>query len=155
MGARDGVSRMKTIFAIDPGPEKSAFVQWNGKVIDHGHVTNAEMRQLLIGREYDTCAIEMLASYGMAVGASVFNTCLWVGRFCEVSRMEPVLCYRKDIKMHLCKTMRSKDKDIRQALLAKVGPQGTKANKGPTYGITSHSWAALAVAVYAEFIVAQ
>jgi hypothetical protein len=146
---------MKTIFAIDPGPEKSAFVQWNGSVIDHGHVANAEMRQLLIGREYDVCAIEMLASYGMAVGASVFNTCLWVGRFCEVSRKEPILCYRKDIKMHLCKTMRSKDKDIRLALLERVGHQGTKENKGPTYGIKSHAWAALAVAVYADFIVAQ
>jgi hypothetical protein len=69
-----------TLFAIDPGPEKSAFVQWNGSVIDYGHVPNEEMRQLLIGREYDECAIEMISSYGMAVGASVFNTCLWVGK---------------------------------------------------------------------------
>lgn len=141
---------MKTIFAIDPGPDKSAFVQWNGSVIDHGHVPNEEMRQLLIGREYDECAIEMIASYGMAVGASVFNTCLWVGRFCEISRKEPMLCYRKDIKMLLCKTQRSKDKDIRQALLKLVGEQGTKTNPGPTYGLASHTWAALAVAIYAQ-----
>lgn len=139
-----------TLFAIDPGPEKSAFVQWNGAVIDHGHIPNSEMRQLLIGREYDECAIEMIASYGMAVGASVFNTCLWVGRFCEIARKEPILCYRKDIKMLLCKTPRSKDKDIRQALLKLVGEQGTKTNPGPTYGLASHTWAALAVAVYAQ-----
>lgn len=139
-----------TIFAIDPGPEMSAFVQWDGKVIDHGHLNNYDMRQLLIGREYDECAIEMVASYGMSVGASVFNTCLWVGRFWEVSRKEPTLCYRKDIKMFLCRTMRSKDKDIRQALLNLVGQQGTKEAKGPTYGLKSHTWSALAVAVYAE-----
>ena len=139
-----------TIFAIDPGPEKSAFVQWNGSVIDYGHVPNEEMRQLLIGREYDTCAIEMIASYGMAVGASVFNTCLWVGRFCEIARKEPMLCYRKDIKMLLCKTPRSKDKDIRQALLKLIEEQRTKTNPGPTYGLASHAWAALAVAVYAQ-----
>jgi hypothetical protein len=50
----------------------------------------------------------------------------------------------------LCLTMRSKDKDIRQALLTMVGPQGTKDNQGPTYGLKSHTWSALAVAVYAQ-----
>ena len=139
------------VFAIDPGPEKSAFVQWDGKaVLDHGHVDNFEMRQLLIGREYDAAACEMVASYGMSVGASVFNTCLWVGRFTEVSMKDLMLCYRKDIKMHLCRTMRSKDKDIRQALIELVGEQGTKDCKGPTYGLKSHTWSALAVAVYAK-----
>jgi len=34
-------------------------------------------------------------------------------------------------------------------LLDLLGPQGTKAKPGPTYGIKSHSWAALAVAVFA------
>ena len=138
------------IFAIDPGPTDSAFVQWDGKVIDHGHINNYEMRQLLIGREYDIVACEMVASYGMAVGASVFDTCRWVGRFEEVAMKDTLLCYRKDIKMYLCRTMRSKDKDIRQALLTMVGSQGTKDNKGPTYGLKSHTWSALAVAVYAQ-----
>jgi len=150
LGQKKMATHPKTIFAIDPGPEKSAFVQWNGKVIDHGHIDNFEMRQLLIGREYDVVACEMVASYGMAVGASVFDTCVWVGRFTEVARTETILCYRKDIKMFLCKTMRSKDKDIRQSLLNLVGQQGTKDNQGPTYGLKSHTWSALAVAVYAE-----
>jgi hypothetical protein len=78
-----------------------------------------------------------------------FETCVWIGRFTEVARVEPTLCYRKDIKLFLCGTMRAKDANIRQALLDLIGPQGTKAQPGPTYGIKSHSWAALAVAVYA------
>jgi len=45
--------------------------------------------------------------------------------------------------------MRAKDANIRQALLDLIGPQGTKKTPGPTYGIKSHTWAALAVAVYA------
>ena len=37
--------------------------------------------------------------------------------------------------------------NIRQALLDLIGPQGTKKAPGPTYGVRSHEWAALAVAV--------
>jgi hypothetical protein len=141
---------MKTILAIDPGTTHSAFVEYRaGEIIDHGWIPNAEMRQVLIGREYDRCAIEMIASYGMAVGASTFMTCLWIGRFTEVARVDPVLCYRKDIKLFLCGTMRAKDGNIRQALLDLVGPQGTKPKPGPTFGIKTHIWAALAVAVFA------
>ena len=138
------------ILALDPGTTHSAFVQYDQRGIhDHGHLPNAEIRQVLIGREYTRCACEMIASYGMAVGASTFETCVWIGRFIEVSRVEVELIFRKDIKLFLCGTMRAKDANIRQALIDKIGPQGTKAQPGPTYGIKSHSWAALAVAVFA------
>jgi len=138
------------ILALDPGTSHTAFVQYDQqRIVDHGHLPNAEIRQILIGREYDRVACEMIASYGMAVGASTFETCVWIGRFIEVSRVDVELIFRKDIKLFLCGTMRAKDANIRQALIDKIGPQGTKAQPGPTYGIKSHSWAALAVAVYA------
>ena len=138
------------ILSIDPGTTHSAFVQYDQqRIVDHGHLPNAEIRQILIGREYDRVACEMIASYGMAVGSSTFETCVWIGRFAEVSRVDVELIFRKDIKLFLCGTMRAKDANIRQALLDLIGPQGTKAKPGPTYGIKSHSWAALAVAVYA------
>jgi hypothetical protein len=137
------------ILAIDPGTTHSAFVQYNGQIVDHGHIPNEEMRQILIGREYDRVACEMIASYGMAVGASTFETCVWIGRFIEISRVDVELIFRKDIKLFLCGTMRAKDANVRQALLDLIGPQGTKKNQGPTYGIKSHTWSALAVAVYA------
>ena len=136
--------------AIDPGTTHSAFVQFhNGKIVDHGHIPNAEMRQVLIGREYTRCAIEMIASYGMAVGKEVFETCVWIGRFIEVARTETRLVYRRDVKLHLCHSPRAKDANVRQALIDRLGPQGTKKNPGPTYGMRSHLWAALAVGVYA------
>jgi hypothetical protein len=91
----------------------------------------------------------MIASYGMAVGSSIFETCVWIGRFIEVARTPVRLCYRKDVKMHLCGSMRAKDGNIRQRLIDIFGPQGTKKQPGKTYGIKSHTWAALAVAVYA------
>jgi hypothetical protein len=52
------------------------------------------------------------------------------------------------VKLHLCNSPRAKDGNVRQALIDRVGPQGTKKGQGPTYGIKSHEWAALAVAVY-------
>ena len=138
------------ILALDPGTTHTAFVQYDHRGIhDHGHLPNAEIRQILIGREYDRVACEMIASYGMAVGASTFETCVWIGRFIEVSRVDVELIFRKDIKLFLCGTMRAKDANVRQALLDLIGPQGTKKTPGPTYGIKSHTWAALAVAVYA------
>ena len=138
------------ILALDPGTTHTAFVQFDqAKIVDHGHLPNTEIRQILIGREYDRVACEMIASYGMAVGSSTFETCVWIGRFIEVARVDVELIFRKDIKLFLCGTMRAKDANIRQALLDKIGPQGTKAQPGPTYGIKSHSWAALAVAVFA------
>ena len=138
------------ILALDPGTTHTAFVQFDQqKIVDHGHLPNAEIRQILIGREYDRVACEMIASYGMAVGASTFETCVWIGRFIEVARVDVELIFRKDIKLFLCGTMRAKDANIRQALIDRIGPQGTKAQPGPTYGIKSHSWAALAVAVFA------
>ena len=138
------------IFAIDAGTENSAFVIYKtgGGIIDHGIVPNTEMRQLLIGREYDIVSCEMIACYGMPVGASTFVTCLWIGRFMEVARTEFLLVYRKDIKLFLCGSMRAKDANIRQALIDRLGPQGTTKNRGATYGIKSHTWAALAVAVF-------
>ena len=57
--------------------------------------------------------------------------------------------YRQDVKLHLCKSNKAKDGNIRQALIDKLGPQGTKKYPGPTYGIKSHAWAALGVAVTA------
>ena len=138
------------ILALDPGTTHTAFVQYDQRGIrDHGHLPNAEIRQILIGREYDRVACEMIASYGMAVGSSTFETCVWIGRFTEVARVDVELIFRKDIKLFLCGTMRAKDANVRQSLLDLIGPQGTKAQPGPTYGIKSHSWAALAVAVFA------
>jgi len=58
--------------------------------------------------------------------------------------------YRKEVKIYLCGSMKAKDPNIRQALIDRLGDPGTKKNPGPTYGVKSHAWSALAVAVTAE-----
>ena len=140
------------LLAIDPGPEKSGYVVWHsGRVSACGHLPNGILRGY-IDDQWDTVAIEMIASYGMAVGAAVFNTCVEVGRFLERAKANEIDCrlvFRKDVKMFVCRSMKAKDGNIRQSLIDHIGPVGTKANQGPLYGVKSHAWAALAIAVTA------
>lgn len=141
------------IIAIDPGTTHSAVIGMDAKGIRlKTYVENKEAIDALPIVDCDV-VIEMVASYGMPVGKETFNTVLWIGRFVERQKMRAGgvrMVYRKDIKMHLCQSMRAKDGNIRQALIDKLGPVGTKNKPGPLYGISSHLWAALAVAVYAQ-----
>lgn len=105
-------------------------------------------------------AIEQIRAYGMAVGATVFDTVHWSGRFQQ--RMLDVynehgrhniitLIPRKDVKMHLCHTNRAKDTNVNQSVADRFGGmkacKGTKKKPGPLYGIAGDMWAALAVAL--------
>lgn len=139
------------ILAIDPGTTESGYLVWDGAVIECGIIPNAMMRtRLKLGDfgAHDVCAIEMIASYGMAVGREVFETCVWIGRFTECTFAPVRYVFRRDIKIHLCGTAKAKDANIRQALIDKHGAPGTKKAPGNLYGVSGHMWAALAVADY-------
>lgn len=82
--------RKMAFIGIDPGNIESAYVVVAddlSEVLEKGKVENHELMKLLTRFKltYDIryVAIEMIASYGMAVGASVFDTCVWIGRFKE------------------------------------------------------------------------
>jgi hypothetical protein len=140
------------ILAIDPGTTESGYVYWNGEKARGYTVPNNELRLDLLDHnltdQVDVVAIEMIASYGMPVGRETFETCVWIGRFIEASRIVPRLVFRKDVKLHLCQSARAKDGNVRQALIDKHGAPGTKKQPGKRYGISGHLWAALAVADY-------
>ncbi len=138
------------ILAIDPGNIESAYLFYDNGIKEFGKIDNENLLQALTLAHQlaDHLAIEMIASYGMPVGASVFETCVWIGRFIERFNGDHTKVYRKDVKMHLCGSMKAKDGNIRQALLDRYGAQGTKKNQGATYGISKDVWSALAVATY-------
>jgi len=142
------------VLAIDPGNEKSAYVLWNAdseELWEMGIEENEKLVSMLSSLRVgsDVLAVEMIASYGMPVGATVFETCLWIGRFIERWEDDYTLVYRKDVKLHLCHTSKAKDANIRQALIDRYGEPGTKKEPGKLYGVKKDIWAALAVAVYA------
>ena len=143
------------ILAIDPGPEQSGYVLYDGTVLDCGVLPNVRMLTMVQHiRDVDVLAIEGIASQGKAVGASTFDTCIWIGRFGERFGWSHVeLVYRMRVKLYLCGSNRVKDTNIRQALIDRFGgirAIGLKASPGPLYKVKSHAWSALAVAVTVE-----
>jgi hypothetical protein len=148
----------RVVLALDPGPVQTGWAMYDGsRVLDSGVIENHDALYELdfmtfpasLWERAESLAIEMIASYGMAVGKEVFETCVWIGRFIQAAPLQHRLIYRKDVKMHLCGTTKAKDTNIRQALIDKIGAPGVKAAPGPTYGVKSHAWPALAVAVTA------
>ena len=142
------------ILAIDPGNFLSAYVVLDNKLkpLRFAKIKNEQLLEMIYNHEFDDCnrvAIEMIASMGMSVGASIFETCVYIGRLKEcIWRMldiEPAVIYRKEEKMNLCGTMRAKDCNIRTALIDRFGVVGIKKDKGWFYGVHSDIWAAIAV----------
>jgi hypothetical protein len=149
--ALGGEEAWMRVLAIDPGPVESAYVRLEcGEITASGKLPNEVL--LFCLAPADVLAIEMIASYGMPVGAEVFQTCVWVGRFVETWAPKPHrLIYRKDVKLHLCNSPRANDATVRQALIDRFGGKekaiGTKRSQGPLYGVKGDVWQALAVAV--------
>lgn len=140
------------ILAIDPGPVRSAyaFLGEDLRILDAVIMENDELEENIIQQnigKVEHFAIEMIASYGMPVGAEVFETCVWIGRFISAAGMPYKYIYRKEEKMNLCGSMKAKDSNIRQALIDRFGPVGTKKAPGWFYGVSKDMWAAAAVGV--------
>lgn len=141
------------ILAIDPGNKESAYVIMDAETYNpfvSGKVKNTNlldtMWELQDAFAIKNTVIEMIASYGMAVGQEVFDTCVWIGRFYEKSSYAELIV-RKDVKMNLCHSTRAKDGNIRQALIDRFGVVGTIKNQGWFYGFKADIWSAYALGV--------
>lgn len=155
----------KKIVAIDPGDVESAYVMWNGESILEFDKTENERLLARLGQYeiiedpfLEAIVIEKIASYGMPVGAHIFETVFWTGIFYErfenwtnVERHP-----RKDVKMHICGATRATDATIVTALVDRFADRhehgkygkGTKKNPGFFYGFSKDIWQAFALAVY-------
>ncbi len=137
------------ILAIDPGPLQSGLVVWNGtsilylEIVDNERIILEDLNLI----EADVLVIEQIKSYGMSVSDSIFDTVFWTGRFCQKWEGDWFRVPRREVKMHLCGTMRAKDSNIRQALIDRFGPPGVKKSPGLTYGLKKDLWSAFALGV--------
>lgn len=149
------------ILAIDPGNEYTAFCSIdinNFKPLSFNKISNDDFINYIKIEElsFKHVVCEMIASYGMGVGQTVFETCVFIGEIKNTIESMDIpfsLMYRQDIKINLCKSMRAKDSNIIQALVdrfAKDTPnkgKGCKADKGWFYGFKADIWQAYAVGV--------
>lgn len=154
------------IFAIDPGNIESAYCVIDSETYkpvffdktNNDNVMNVLNEHVFSG-ELSKVPIEMIAHYGcgMPAGKSVFDTCVWIGRFIQgaetINKNITHLVYRSEEKMSICGTMRAKDSNIIQALVDRFAPntpnrgKGTKKNPGWFYGFKADIWQAYAVGV--------
>jgi hypothetical protein len=152
---------MTRILAIDPGSTESGWVvidAYTRQPLRFGKTTNdlllAELRRGEILSDVRHVAVERIASYGMAVGAEVFDTCMVIGRLQEALRhCAPRLVYRREVKLHHCASPKANDSNITQALVDRFAygqpnrGKGTKKQPGWFYGFAKDVWQAYAIAV--------
>jgi hypothetical protein len=147
------------ILAIDPGPDCSGWVLYDeharrvercGDDTDNSTLEWEVHVHALTGQP---TVCEWVENYGKSPGQSVFRTCKQIGRFEHIGEQSTFQeLTRREIKLHLCGTMRSGDANVRAALVDKFGGSraaavGTKKTPGPLYNVKGHASAALAVAV--------
>lgn len=149
------------IRAIDPGPEQSAWCDYNGKVpVLWGRDPNIAVR-LLPTYRISHVFIESVESYGMPVGREVFETVWWSGRFFEHlvdHNLDGILRVpRRHVKLHFCGSCKARDSNIITAIVDRFDPmrrygkhgKGTTKNPGPLFGMSKDCWQALALAITA------
>ena len=148
------------LLSIDPGNVYTAFclIREDYSIADKGKVENADMLQIIrdASTVIDHAAVEMIASYGMPVGAEVFETCIMIGRIEQLLDelgIEHSRVFRADEKLCICHDSRAKDSNIRAALIDRFARHdkkrgtGTKGNPDWFYGVSKDIWAAYAVGV--------
>lgn len=142
------------VIGIDPGPEFSALVVWNGSEILEKHYRETDFIVEWLYRKRDNSpeppmlVIEKVVSYGMAIGESTLGTIYCYGRFAEAYGIQSVhLMPRVEVKKHICHSGAAKDTNIRTSLIDRFGPPGTKKSPGLLYKVTGDLLSALAIAV--------
>ncbi len=158
----------KYIFAIDPGNIESGWVLADAstlKPIRFGKDENDKILGILFDTSLEFSdvdyVIEMIKSYGMPVGAEVFDTCVWIGRFTEcITNLEPfgretmpAYIGRLEEKTTICHSAKANDATIRQALIDRFAPNTSNYGKGNMkdpgwfFNFRKDIWSAYAVAV--------
>lgn len=148
------------VVGIDPGPDSSGVVVYDLRaktlVCSDSAMSLETLRLLLDDIPHDQAVVACeRTSAGPASGEVVLTTEV-VGRvaeMCHARGLDCTLYYRRVVLQTLaCSGAGSKDSQVRNALIelhgaTKAAAVGTKKAPGPLYGIATHAWQALGVAV--------
>ena len=154
------------IIGVDPGTSQTGWVIYNtiSHSVENSGVTDNEefLNSVIENEDYDIMAIERIASYGMPIGAETIRTIEYIGRYWQkvldsnkISAKVELFYKKVDINPTICGSNKAKDANIRQAIMDMFPKNGggsnpsvgTSKQPGVLYGIGTHKWAALAVAL--------
>lgn len=153
------------VLGLDPGPTHCGAAIYDtderGIVLAWKSLSVSDAIEM-VGRHgptgaLDLVAIERVQSYGIA-GASLLRTAEVGGMLHQCASnlgLDVVWLYRREVLRGLDVTGKgNRDSLVRQRLIEihggdRASAVGTKAKPGPLYGVASHAWQALAVAVVA------
>ena len=156
------------ILGIDPGCELSAYCLCEYdtlKPVSFAKIPNSELIDKVIPMINDNAiqavAVELIQSYGMAVGKEVFETCYFIGKLCDrIQRNTSIKqirrIYRKDEKLAIVGNLKANDTIIRHTLIDMFAKHdlkngnGTVKNKDWFYGFKADCWSAYAVCYTAK-----
>ena len=154
---------MNRLLAIDPANIRTAYVLLTEdfQIIDKGILYNEDFILMLKEGNYDAIAAEIIVSYGLRVGESVFSTAEMIGRITQVAKDigKPISRVRRpDVSRHfkVKRNQGSPDTQIAKSLRERFAAQpdknygkGTKKDPDYFYGFAADVWQAMAVGVYA------
>jgi len=162
----------KYILGIDPGNKQSAFCLCSPDLhpLEFGKYENTtllafnpdafegKISAALLNQNCDTdntiVVIENIESFGMAVGRSVLDTCIYIGelrRHFMTYGYKVEYVFRHEEKMTICHSVKANDATIKQALVDRFAPdtsnhgKGTKKEPGFFYGFKADCWSAFAI----------
>ena len=148
------------LVALDPGPVTSGLVVYDTdaqRVIrSHAELVWPDVRRLLSDHLLSGAGVVCERTQAGPPSTDVVRTTEMVGRvmeWCDSTRTPLELLYRREVLAGLGVSARGpKDALVRSALIDLHGTSralavGTRRAPGPLYGVTSHAWAALALAV--------
>lgn len=154
------------VLSIDPGNEYTGYVVLDDyyKPVEFGKIDNKSMLDTIIRLANDkaiqSALIEMIGHYGtgMPAGRTVFDTCIWIGRFEQkLSDLEVPFdtVLRKVYTSALLGSPKAKDSNVIQYLIDRFAPytpnrgKGSKKEPGFFYGFSKDVWQAYCIGVYA------
>ena len=150
------------VLGIDPGNTKSGWALWqpgykvHASARDDGGAmwNNALLKACRTSpslNDIDLVVIERMVIY-QASQDTIHDTIVFYGRLIEIFAQRKAtvkLVKRSDVRSHfrISGGKGSVDSKVIKAVKQGIGESGTKQNPGPTFGVTGHSWQALAAAV--------
>lgn len=152
------------ILAIDPGNKESGYciIDHNYHPVDFGKIDNKSLETMLLWSEklpeIDKAVIERISNYGSAVGDSVHDTNIAIGRFqrcLEQVNIPWEMVKRKTYIAEMIGDAKVNDVGVRLYLWDRFAPgepnygKGTKDNKGWFHGFKADVWSAYAIAAWA------